>query len=86
MRRAARFGRLLGIEDSFLVRIAEVVVDRNKDAYPELITRKDYIMKIIAQEEQAFGRTVAAGTEILNQMIAGCKSSRHNSSCRRGCI
>ncbi|MCI2044268.1 MAG: alanine--tRNA ligase [Mageeibacillus sp.] len=75
MRRAARFGRLLGIEDSFLVRIAEVVVDRNKDAYPELITRKDYIMKIIAQEEQAFGRTVAAGTEILNQMIAGCKSS-----------
>ncbi len=73
MRRAARFGRLLGIDGAFLVKIAEVVVEHNKDAYPEVLAREDYIMKIISQEEEAFGRTVAQGTEILNDMIASCK-------------
>ncbi|MBR1798154.1 MAG: alanine--tRNA ligase [Clostridiales bacterium] len=73
MRRAARFGRLLGIEKLFLTDIAEVVIDQNKDAYPDLVTRHDYIMKIIAQEEEAFHRTVASGTEILNGMIESAK-------------
>ncbi|MCR4688134.1 MAG: alanine--tRNA ligase [Saccharofermentans sp.] len=73
MRRAARFGRLLGIDGMFLVNIAKVVVDRNKDAYPEVAQREDYIMKIISQEEEAFGRTVAQGTEILNEMIESSK-------------
>ena len=75
MRRAARFGRLLGIEKLFLTDIAEVVIDQNKDAYPDLLTRHDYIMKIIAQEEEAFHRTVASGTEILNGMIDEAKKS-----------
>ena len=73
MRRAARFGRLLGIERLFLTEVAEVVIDQNKDAYPDLETRHDYIMKIIALEEEAFHRTVAAGTEILNNMIESAK-------------
>ena len=73
MRRAARFGRLLGIEKLFLTDVAEVVIDQNKDAYPDLATRHDYIMKIIALEEEAFHRTVAAGTEILNNMIEDAK-------------
>ncbi|MBP5181138.1 MAG: alanine--tRNA ligase, partial [Clostridiales bacterium] len=73
MRRAARFGRLLGIEKLFLTDIAEVVIDQNKDAYPDLLNRHDYIMKIIAQEEEAFHRTVASGTEILNEMIENAK-------------
>ncbi|MBQ7274855.1 MAG: alanine--tRNA ligase [Clostridiales bacterium] len=73
MRRAARFGRLLGIERLFLTEVAEVVIDQNKDAYPDLAVRHDYIMKIIALEEEAFHRTVAAGTEILNDMIESAK-------------
>lgn len=73
MRRAARFGRLLGIERLFLTEVAEVVIDQNKDAYPDLAARHDYIMKIIALEEEAFHRTVASGTEILNEMIENAK-------------
>lgn len=75
MRRAARFGKLLGIEGKFLNDIAEVVIDQNKDAYPELVSKKSYVMTIISKEEDAFLRTVEAGTEILNQMIDEAKAS-----------
>lgn len=74
MRRAARFGKLLGIKGKFLTDIAEVVIEQNKDAYPELPSKKSYIMTIINKEEEAFLRTVEAGTEILNQMIAEAKA------------
>lgn len=75
MRRAARFGRLLGIDGTFLTEIASVVIDQNKDAYPELPSKEAYIMTVISKEEEAFLRTVEAGTEILNQMIAECKKN-----------
>ncbi|MCQ2482469.1 MAG: alanine--tRNA ligase [Clostridia bacterium] len=82
MRRAARFGKLLGIEGKFLTDIAEVVIEQNKDAYPELPSKQSYIMTVISKEEDAFLRTVEAGTEILNQMIADAKES--NKSCLTG--
>lgn len=69
MRRAARFGRLLGIKGTFLTDIAAVVIEQNKDAYPALPEKEAYIMTVIRKEEEAFLRTVEAGTEILNQMI-----------------
>jgi len=75
MRRAARFGRLLGIEDMFLTTVSEAVIEQNKNAYPELLARRDYIMKIISQEEEAFHRTVASGTEILNGLISDAKAA-----------
>ncbi|MCQ2533616.1 MAG: alanine--tRNA ligase [Clostridia bacterium] len=75
MRRAARFGKLLGIKGKFLTDIAEVVIEQNKDAYPELPSKKSYIMTVINKEEEAFLRTVEAGTEILNQMISDAKAN-----------
>ncbi len=82
MRRAARFGKLLGIKGKFLTDIAEVVIEQNKDAYPELPSKQSYIMTVISKEEEAFLRTVEAGTEILNQMIADAKTG--NKSCLTG--
>ncbi len=75
MRRAARFGRLLGIEGKFLADIADVVIDQNKDAYPELVSKYTMIMTIINKEEDDFLRTVEAGTAILNDMIGSAKAS-----------
>ena len=78
MRRAARFGKLLGIEGKFLADIAEVVIDQNKDAYPELVSKYTMIMTVINKEEDDFLRTVEAGTKILNDMIEDAKSSGKN--------
>lgn len=75
MRRAARFGKLLGIKGKFLTDIAEVVVSQSCDAYPELLEKKSYIMTVISKEEDAFLRTVEAGTEILNQLVSDAKAS-----------
>ena len=75
MRRAARFGKLLGIEGKFLADIADVVIDQNKDAYPELVSKYTMIMTIINKEEDDFLRTVEAGTAILNDMMASAKAA-----------
>ncbi len=74
LRRASRYGRLLGIKDLFLTEIAAVVVDLNKEAYPVLLEKQTYIMTVIRKEEEAFLRTVEQGTEILNTYIAEAKS------------
>lgn len=74
MRRAARFGKLLGINGKFLAQIADVVIDQNKDAYPELVQKYTMIMAVINKEEDDFLRTVEAGTSILNDMIAAAKA------------
>ena len=73
LRRASRYGRLLGTRDPFLTEIAAVVVDQNKDAYPVLVEKQAYIMTVIRKEEDAFLRTVEQGTEILNGYIAEAK-------------
>ncbi|MCQ2515585.1 MAG: alanine--tRNA ligase [Saccharofermentans sp.] len=74
MRRAARFGKLLGIDGKFLASIAEVVIEQNKDAYPELVQKYTMIMAVINKEEDDFLRTVEAGTAILNDMISAAKA------------
>ena len=73
LRRASRFGRLLGIKDLFLTEIAAVVVELNKEAYPVLLEKQTYIMTVIRKEEEAFLRTVEQGTEILSGYIAQAK-------------
>ena len=73
LRRASRYGRLLGIKDLFLTEIAAVVVELNKDAYPVLVEKQTYIMTVIRKEEEAFLRTVEQGTDILNGYIAEAK-------------
>ncbi|MBQ7637452.1 MAG: alanine--tRNA ligase [Clostridia bacterium] len=70
LRRAARHGRLLGIEDTFLCKVAETVIKESGSAYPALIEKHDYIIKIITVEEENFARTIDQGLSLLENMIA----------------
>ncbi|MBQ6707688.1 MAG: alanine--tRNA ligase [Clostridia bacterium] len=69
LRRAARHGRLLGIKDSFLYEVAKTVIKENESAYPLLVEKQDYIIKIIKNEEENFAKTIDTGLQILNEMI-----------------
>ena len=69
LRRAARHGKLLGINRPFLTELCEVVVETNKAGYPELVEKHDYIIKVIAMEEERFDATIDAGLSILSNLI-----------------
>lgn len=68
LRRAARHGRLLGIKDSFLAELSKTVIEESKDGYEELEEKKDYILKLLATEEEKFNKTIDQGLSILNDM------------------
>ena len=68
IRRAARNGRLLGIQGKFLEKLCEKVIETSKDGYPELETRKTFILRVLSQEEDNFNRTLDTGLEILGGM------------------
>ncbi len=70
LRRAARHGRLLGIEGNFLYNIADTVINESKNAYPQLEAKRDYIKKVIQIEEARFSETIDAGLSILEDYIA----------------
>ena len=69
LRRACRFGKLLGINRAFLCELCEVVIGENIGAYPELGEKKTYILKVIGNEEERFDATIDAGLSILNNII-----------------
>ncbi len=69
LRRAARHGRLLGIEGAFLTDVCQVVIDNSGEAYPELREKQATIRKIIATEEENFSRTLDKGLEKLNEYM-----------------
>ncbi|WP_195985049.1 alanine--tRNA ligase [Clostridium sp. D33t1_170424_F3] len=69
LRRAARHGRLLGIDRSFLAEVAETVIAENKGAYPELEEKRAMILKLINVEEESFAKTIDQGLQILNNLI-----------------
>ncbi len=73
LRRAARHGRLLGINKPFLYDVAMVVINENKDAYPELLEKAEYIKKVVRIEEERFESTVDQGIVILNEFISEVK-------------
>ncbi len=73
LRRAARHGRLLGIEGPFLHDVAKVVIRESSEAYPELAEKEEYICKVIKTEEDRFAATIDQGIAILNAMIAELK-------------
>ncbi|MGN1169253.1 MAG: alanine--tRNA ligase, partial [Acutalibacteraceae bacterium] len=75
LRRAARHGRLLGIDRPFLSEVCETVIKDSGDAYPNLKEKHDFIVKVIATEEENFGRTVDAGLAQLSDMINNADSS-----------
>lgn len=78
LRRAARYGRLLGRSEPFLHDIASVVIRESAQAYPELAAKEDFIKTVILKEEESFARTVLQGMNILNEYIDGLKSSNQD--------
>lgn len=68
IRRAARHGRLLGIDGKFLATLSETVINGSKDGYPELDEKKDMIFKVLTEEENKFNKTIDQGLNILSDM------------------
>ncbi|MGB9803005.1 alanine--tRNA ligase [Desulfofundulus sp.] len=75
LRRAVRFGRLLGLNEPFLYRVAGAVIRQMGDAYPELPANQEHVLKIIRSEEERFGETLAQGTEILNRLVQEARAA-----------
>lgn len=69
LRRACRHGRLLDIKNGFLPELAQTVIEGSKDGYPELEEKKEFILKVIAKEEEQFNKTIDQGLGILSDMI-----------------
>ena len=70
LRRAARHGRLLGIEGRFMAELSKTVIELSKDGYPELEEKKPMILKVLAEEEEKFNKTIDQGLAILGEMEA----------------
>ena len=70
LRRAARHGKLLGIDRPFLSDVATTVIQESGGAYPELVEKQKYIHKVIENEEASFNKTIDSGLSILNERIA----------------
>ena len=70
IRRAARHGRLLGIDGMFLSDLSETVIESSKDGYPELEEKKNMIFKVLTEEENKFNKTIDTGLIILAEMEA----------------
>ncbi len=68
LRRAARHGRILGIEGRFMAELARTVISLSKDGYPELEEKKAMILKVLSEEEEKFNRTIDQGLAILGEM------------------
>ncbi len=73
LRRAARHGKLLGVNDAFLYKVVDTVVHENESAYPDLREKQDYITKVIRTEEENFARTIDGGMKIYNELLTAHK-------------
>ena len=69
LRRAARHGRLIGIDRPFLAEVCDTVIAENANAYPNLVEKSDYIKKVISTEEESFYKTIDSGLGLLNDMM-----------------
>ena len=74
LRRAARHGKLLGVNDPFLYTVCDTVIHENEGHYPELRERQDYITKVIRTEEENFAKTIDGGLKIFNDMLSEHKA------------
>ena len=68
IRRAARHGKMLGIDGVFLAKLSATVIAESKDGYPELEEKKDFIFRVLTQEEEKFHKTIDQGLAILSEM------------------
>ncbi len=73
LRRAARHGKLLGVNEPFLYQVVDTVVHENEGQYPDLREKQSYITKVIRTEEENFARTIDGGIRIYSEMLAGHK-------------
>lgn len=77
LRRAVRYGRMLGIEGPFLTKITGRVVSMYREPYPELRDHQDYVQKIVSLEEERFGDTLEQGMQVLQDDLAAL-SKKHD--------
>lgn len=75
LRRAVRFGRLLGKEELFLFDVANAVIKQMQGAYPELLKNREHVIRVIKTEEKRFGETLVQGSEILTKLIKEAKQA-----------
>ena len=78
LRRAARHGKLLGVNEPFLYKVVETVVHENEGHYTYLRERAEYITRIVKIEEENFGRTIDGGMAIFSEMLAKHKAEGKN--------
>ena len=74
LRRAARHGKLLGVNDAFLYKVVDTVVHENDCEYPELREKQEYITRVIRTEEESFDKTIDAGMKIFSDLLAEHKA------------
>ena len=74
LRRAARHGKLLGVNDAFLYKVVDTVVHENECEYPELREKQEYITRVIRTEEESFDKTIDAGMKIFSDLLAEHKA------------
>ena len=73
LRRAARHGKLLGVNEPFLYKVCDTVIHENEGHYPELRERQDYLTRVIRVEEENFAKTIDGGLKIFNDMLSAYK-------------
>ncbi|MBQ3969857.1 MAG: alanine--tRNA ligase [Clostridia bacterium] len=74
LRRAARHGRMLGVDEPFLYKVCSTVIKENEGAYPELREKEDFITKLIKVEEENFNKTVEQGMNLLKNIMNSADS------------
>ena len=74
LRRAARHGKLLGVNEPFLYNVVDTVIHENEGQYPDLREKQTYITKVIRTEEENFARTIDGGMKIYDEMLASHKA------------
>ncbi len=75
LRRASRYGKLIGINKPFLYTLTGAVVDEMREAYPELVDSRDHVAKVVLLEEERFATTLDAGLALLNEAVAKLKTT-----------
>ncbi len=74
LRRAARHGKLLGVNEPFLYKVCETVIHENRTAYPDLVDKQTFITRVIKTEEESFARTIDGGMRILAEHMDALKA------------
>ena len=78
LRRAARHGKLLGVNEAFLYKVVDTVIHENECEYPELREKQEYITRVIRTEEESFAKTIDAGMRIFSELLAEHKAKGEN--------